>query len=142
MGKLADVLLGDYDVDVDITTAARRNPMTERAKTMEFIQFITSPMIQQYAAMNNKMISFNCLEDAVRDFGKNPNVVFDDIDPNMKAMILLKDAKLPNQPQGSGKDKERTEAQPETTNQMIPGSAGLGNGTQQAQSIAQSGQPL
>lgn len=79
MGPLADILVGDYEVTVDITTAQRPNPMKDRQDAIEYAGWITSPQTLQFAAMHGKRPSMSALNNVVKQFGQNPDIAFEDI---------------------------------------------------------------
>lgn len=79
MGALPDILLGDYLVQIDITSAQKPNPMKDRQEAIEYAQFITSPQILKFAMMHGKKPSMDVLNNVVKQFNQNPDLVFEDI---------------------------------------------------------------
>lgn len=81
MGPLSDLLVGDYQVKTDIVSAARPNPMQDQKDAVELAQFITSPLIVQFAQMHGKRPSMAILDNVVKRFNQNPEMVFEDEQP-------------------------------------------------------------
>lgn len=81
MGPLADILVGDYLVESDITSAQKPNPMRDRQDALEYSKFITDPMTVQFAAMHNKRPTMEPINNVVKQFGQNPDMAFEDIQP-------------------------------------------------------------
>lgn len=81
MGPLADILIGDYDVQCNITSAMRPNPAQDRKNLTEMTAFVTSPNIMQFAMMHGKRPTMEPLDNYVKQFGMNPDMVFEDIAP-------------------------------------------------------------
>ena len=81
MGPLADILIGDYTVRTNISSSARPNPMKDRRDLMEVTQFITSPLIVQFAQMHGKMPSMEPLNNLIKQYNLNPEMVFETMQP-------------------------------------------------------------
>jgi hypothetical protein len=79
MGKLPDLLLGDYLIDVDIVSAQKPNPMKQRSEMMELFQIATSPMVTQLLMAEGKKISINFIKELFKAFEKNPDTIIEDI---------------------------------------------------------------
>lgn len=81
MGPLADVLVGDYQVRCNISSSARPNPMKDRKDLMEVTQFVTSPLITQFAMMHGKRPSMEPLNNLIKQYNLNPEMVFEPLEP-------------------------------------------------------------
>ena len=92
MGPLADILVGDFKVKSDITTAARPNPMRDRQDAIAYSEWITSPVTVQFAAMHGKRPSMQALDNVVKQFGQSPDLAFEDLEP------LAIPGEMPGQP--------------------------------------------
>lgn len=79
MGPLADILVGDFMITADITTAAKPNPMKDRQDSLEYAGFMTSPQTMQFAMMHGKRPAMNVLNNVVKQFNQNPDTAFEDI---------------------------------------------------------------
>lgn len=77
MGPLADLLVGDYTVRTNIASSARSNPMKDRKDLMEVTTFITSPLIVQFAQMHGKIPSMEPLNNLIKQYNMNPEMVFE-----------------------------------------------------------------
>jgi hypothetical protein len=95
MGPLADILIGDFTVNANITSAARPNPMRDRKEFMEFATFVTSPPMVQFAMLHNKKPSMEILNSAAKKFEQNPEMIWEDLEP-----LAVGPDGLPLQPQG------------------------------------------
>lgn len=83
MGPLADILVGDFTVRTNIASSARPNPMKDRKDLMEVTQFITSPLIVQFAQMHGKIPSMEPLNNLIKQYNMNPEMVFESVQPPM-----------------------------------------------------------
>lgn len=81
MGPLADVLVGDYQVRVNIASSARPNPMRDKKDLMEMTTFITSPLIVQFAQLHGKRPSMEPLNNLIKQYNMNPEMVFEPLEP-------------------------------------------------------------
>lgn len=81
MGPLSDLLVGDYAVNCNIASAMRPNPLKDRKDAMDMTSFITSPPIMMFAQMHGKRPSMEPLNNLVKSFGQNPEMVFEDFAP-------------------------------------------------------------
>lgn len=81
MGPLADIMLGDYSTRVNIASAMRPNPMKDRQDLMEMTTFITSPGITQFSMMHGKRPSMEPLNNLIKQYNMNPEMVFEDLEP-------------------------------------------------------------
>jgi len=81
MGPLADVVLGDYSTRCNIASSMRPNPMKDRKDLMEVTQFVTSPLIVQFAQLHGKRPSMEPLNNLIKQFNMNPEMVFEDLQP-------------------------------------------------------------
>lgn len=81
MGPLADILVGDFLIQADITTAAKPNPMKDRQDSLEYAAFMTSPQTMAFAQMHGKRPSMNVLNNVVKQFNQNPETAFEDLEP-------------------------------------------------------------
>lgn len=83
MGPLADILIGDYDVNCNLASAARPNPMKDRQELMELNAIVTSPPTVQFAAMHGMKVTMETLNNLIKTFQMNPEMVFEpmQVDP-------------------------------------------------------------
>ena len=79
MGTIADLLIGDYLIDVDITTAERPNPIKDRNESVEYATFMMNPAVTNFLAMKGKQVDISVIEDVVKSYGKNPKTAITDI---------------------------------------------------------------
>lgn len=77
MGALADLLVGDFLVQADITTAQKPNPLKDRQDSLQYAEWITSPLTVQFAAMHGKRPSMQALNNVVKQFNQNPETAFE-----------------------------------------------------------------
>lgn len=81
MGPLADILIGDYSVNVNIASAARPNPLKDRQDFIEYATLVTSPPMIQFAMMHKKKVSMEVLNSLAKKFEQNPDMIYEDIEP-------------------------------------------------------------
>ena len=81
MGKLSDILIGDYDIDVDIVSAEKPNPMKERSEALELWQLLTAPQTQGFLMSKGKTLSLQALENVLKKYSVNPATVYEDAQP-------------------------------------------------------------
>ena len=83
MGPLADLMIGDYQVSTDITSAMRPNPMKDKKDALDYSAFMTSPVTVQFAMMHGKRPTMKVLENVVKQFNQNVETAFEDIQQEM-----------------------------------------------------------
>lgn len=81
MGPLADLLVGDYEANINIASAARPNPMKDRQDQVEYAKFVTQPDMVAFAAMHGKRPSMEVLNTLAKKFDQNPEMVYEDLQP-------------------------------------------------------------
>lgn len=77
MGPLADLLLGDYDIEIDISSAARQNPAVERANNVKLMDVLINPATQGFLASKGVSLSLQPIKNVIKSFGNNPEMVFE-----------------------------------------------------------------
>ena len=80
MGPLSDLLVGDYSIETDITTAQRPNPVKDRQDALELAKFVTSPDIQNYVTLRGKKTNMQPIENVIKKYGHNPELIFEDLE--------------------------------------------------------------
>ena len=106
MGPLADILVGDYTVRINIASAMRPNPARDRRDLMEMTTFITSPPMVQFAMMHGKRPSMEPLNNLIQQYNMNPEMVFEEL-----------------QPQGMPGQQPNASIVPSEASRIIPGAA-------------------
>jgi hypothetical protein len=81
MGPLADILVGDYQVRCNIASSARPDPMRDRQRLMEATNLLISPQVVQFSMMHGKRPSMETLNNLVKAFDMNPEMVFETLEP-------------------------------------------------------------
>lgn len=70
--SLTDVLMGDYYIKIDISTALRPNKEKNKADLVEFATWVTSPNVMQLLMMNNLQVNPDIIKNIAKQFGVNP----------------------------------------------------------------------
>lgn len=78
MGPLADLLLGDFDLDLDITSAQRENPVREREDNIKLLELLMNPATQMFIQSKGKTLNLNPIKNVIKSFGHNPDTIFED----------------------------------------------------------------
>lgn len=79
MGKLTDILIGDYLVKIDITSAQKKNPLTERSELREVSEFLFSVPVQQILMQNGKRVSIAFVEQMLNAYKISPQTALEDV---------------------------------------------------------------
>lgn len=79
MGKLSDILQGDYDIDIDITSAERPNPMKDKTEAVESWQFLMASA--GFLMSKGKGISLAAFENVAKKLKMNPATIIEDLQP-------------------------------------------------------------
>lgn len=95
MGPLADIMVGDYGIETDITSAQRPDPIKDRQDALAYSAFMTSPATVQFAAMHGKRPTMKPLENVVKQFNQNPETAFEEMPQPMP--VAPQDAALPGE---------------------------------------------
>jgi hypothetical protein len=86
MGPLADLLIGDWQLKTDIVSAMRPNPAKDTQNNIALAEFLTKPEIQAYMQARGKMTTMAPIDNVVKSFNQNPELIYEDIkDPLMMA---------------------------------------------------------
>jgi len=80
MGPLADILIGDYNVNCNLASAARPNPLKDRQELMELNAMVTSPQMVQFAMMHGQKPTMETLNNLIKTFQMNPEMVYEQIE--------------------------------------------------------------
>ena len=81
MGPLSELLVGDVLIDVDIVSAQKPNPMKGREDALALANWITSPPIQEYLMIRGKKTNLSPIENTIKAFGQNPDVMIENLNP-------------------------------------------------------------
>ena len=81
MGPLADILVGDFQVRCNIASSARPDPMKDRQDLMQVTKLITNPAMVQFCMMHGKRPSMEPLNNLIKGFDMNPEMVFENLPP-------------------------------------------------------------
>lgn len=76
VNALADILVGDYDVSVDITSAMRPNKEKKRKDFVDFLMFMLNPQVTGILMQDGMSIDPAFIKRAAEEFGFNPEIVF------------------------------------------------------------------
>ena len=116
---LTDILTGDYEIDIDITSALKPNKERKKEELIKFATWITSPPVMQFAMMQGYTIDIEVIKKAATEWGWNADNIIKNI----------KDA----QPQGMPGAVPMPGMQPEgmpPVGGALPAPTGLPNGNQ------------
>ena len=115
MGKLSDIIQGDYDIDIDITTAERPNPMKDRSEALEMWQFLMTAA--PFLMSKGKTLSMAAFDNVVKKFRMNPETLLEDL-PMMPG--------IPGQPlpPGAGSPPTAPNSQPNVSGAPQPAIGG------------------
>lgn len=81
MGPLADLLIGDYQVNVNIASASRPNPMKDREEIMQMTELLMKIDSSGFFMAHGKRLSMEPFNTLVKTFNQNPEMVFEDFTP-------------------------------------------------------------
>lgn len=120
MGKLPDILQGDYLVDVDIISAQRPNPMKDRQEMNELVQALFSPGVAGFLMSNGVKPSIALIHELIKSYNKNPRVLLEEVQMPMPPPVGMNGIppQAPNVtqiPQG-----QPTQQPPEPANAPLP----------------------
>jgi hypothetical protein len=83
LNPLTDILTADYEVDIDIVSAQRPNKERRKKELVDYITWLTSPVMSQFLAMNGKKVSMEPIKRSASEMGLNPETLFEDLPPPM-----------------------------------------------------------
>ncbi len=81
LNPLTDILTGDYDIDVDISSSLRPNKERRKAEIVDFLKFIFQPGILQFIQSQSKTLNIEEIKKISREFGFNPETLLIDYTP-------------------------------------------------------------
>lgn len=120
MGPLADIVIGDYEVNVNITSAQRPNPLRDRQEFTEYATLVTSPDMVGFAAMHGKRPSMEVLNSLAKKFEQNPEMIYEDIQPPLPQGTMP-----PGSPNANLVEAEGSRILPKAINSEAPQVAAL-----------------
>lgn len=83
---LTDILTGDYDIDVDISSSLRPNKERRKAEIVDFLKFMFQPGIMQFLQSQGKTLNVEEIKKIAREFNFNPETLLIDYQPPMPAI--------------------------------------------------------
>ena len=95
MGKLSDLLVGDYEIDIDIVSAERPNPMNAKKEAVEIWGFLMQAV--PFLMSKGKTLSLAAFDNVIKKFNMNPDTLTEDLQP-MNPMSSLSQPPNPGQP--------------------------------------------
>ena len=81
LNALTDILTGDYEIKIDISTALRPNKERRKKEIIEFLTWLVSPEVFQYLASQGKTLNVEEFKKAGQQFGFNPETLLIDLQP-------------------------------------------------------------
>ncbi len=81
MNPLTDILIGDYDIDIDIVSAMRPNKEKKKADLIKFATWITSEAILTFAASQGKTVNIDVIKKVASEWGWNAESLLIDVQP-------------------------------------------------------------
>ena len=76
LNPLTDVLIGDYDIKVDISTALRPNKERKRKEIIEYLTWLTNPNMIQFLMMQGLTVNAEAIKKTAKEFGLNAETLF------------------------------------------------------------------
>jgi len=102
LNPLTDILTTDYEIKIDISTALRPNKERRKKEIIEYLTWLTSPVVQQYLMSQGKTINIEEFKKSADQFGFNGETLLIDLQP--APTMPINGAQLPpvetSQPQG------------------------------------------
>ena len=81
---LSDMLTGDYNIKVDISTALRPSKERRRAEIIEYLTWLVNPAVSQWLMAQGKMVNVESITKVAKDFGLNPESLLINITPEVQ----------------------------------------------------------
>ena len=78
---LADLLTGDYNLKVDISTALRPSQEKRKKDMVDFANWITSPQVIQFLQMSGLTLNPQVIANVAEEFKMNPETLFTQAPP-------------------------------------------------------------
>jgi hypothetical protein len=80
---LTDILMGDYEVDVDISSSLKPNKERKKQEDIKFLELLVSPNMQQYIMSTGNALDIEALKRAMKEWGWNPETYIKQLPPPM-----------------------------------------------------------
>ena len=84
---LTDILTGDYELKIDISSSLRPNKERKKKETIEFLTWLTSPAVFAYLQSQGKTINVDDFKKAAQQFGFNPETILIDLPPMLSPAL-------------------------------------------------------
>ena len=81
LNALTDILTGDYELKIDISSSLRPNKERKKKETIEFLTWLVSPAVFGYLQSQGKTINVDDFKKAAQQFGFNPETLLIDLPP-------------------------------------------------------------
>lgn len=78
---LTDILTGDYELKIDISSSLRPNKERKKKEIVEFLTWLLSPVTFQYLMSQGKTVNIDEVKKAGQQFGFNPETLLIDFTP-------------------------------------------------------------
>lgn len=83
LNALTDVLVADYEIKIDISTALRPNKERRKKEIIDFLTWLTSPTVNQYLMSQGKTLNIDEFKKAAEQFGFNGDTLLIDLQPQI-----------------------------------------------------------
>lgn len=78
---LTEILTGDYEIDIDITSSLKPNKEKKKKELIDFATWITSPNVVQFLAMQGLMVDAEVIKKAAAEWGWNADNIIKQLPP-------------------------------------------------------------
>lgn len=80
LNPLTDILTGDYEIDIDISTALKPNKERKKQELIAFAKWITSPETVQFCMLQKHMVDIEVIKKVAKEWGWNPENIIKPIE--------------------------------------------------------------
>jgi len=95
LNPLTDLLIMDYECDVDIQSSLKPNKEKKKKDLIDFATWITSPNVLQFAQMQKYMIDIDVIRKVAKEWGWNPDSVIKPLPDTPQGQMMQQEAAVP-----------------------------------------------
>ena len=95
LNPLTDILVGDYEIDLEIISAFKPNKEKIKKELIDFATWLTSPNVQQYLMAQGYSLNINVIKKVATEWGWNAEDLLIQLPPQLPAPEGAPNASIP-----------------------------------------------
>ena len=99
LNPLTDILTGDYEINIDISTSLKPNKERQKKELIDFATWITSPNVFQFLMSQGWTLDVEVIKKVAKEWGWNPETLLKQVQTGtLPGQVPMNGMMNPNQP--------------------------------------------